>query len=225
MQEELRSNLGNRTDLSSTRLQRFLNFAQVRLCRQHRDGWEELEKVSQKDMDYSGVPADDKYQTLPTNIRKMYSIRILDGYSSKKLKWVYPRRWDQTIPMPDNNAPGRPSHYTKYKERIELWKVPDQAYTMELRHSNWPTTLSADTQTSDFDNKDDILILLATVIAWTSLGKEDRAMAFWKVYAHSVNLAIGEDIVRPDGLMLPGPAADVGASGEYWTDPFQSAMP
>jgi len=221
MQTELRRNLGNRStaEFDSDRLQLLLNLAQVRLARVYR--WDELEDVQSLTTGFTSTPADDKYLTVPVGTRKIHSMRLLDDEHSRKLRWVHPRNWDKIVPMPEDKEVNRPTHYTRYNEKFEFFRVPDAAYSLELRRSIWPTKLTSGAQTSDFLEKDDLLILLATVIAWTQLGKEDRAMGFWKIYRSMLGDAIPDAEETPDAEIkgFDGPYRE-GPLGEYWANPF-----
>ena len=223
MQLELKRNLGNRSavEFDTDRLQLILNQAQVRLARANPSGWDELEDTQTLATAYTATPADDKYLAIPTGTRRIHSLRLIDDEFSRKLIWRHPRDWDKFIPEPEHWSTDRPTHYTKYLDKFEFWRVPNAVYELTLRRSIWPTRLTTGTQTSDFTEKDDMLILLATVLAWTTLGKEERAMNFWTIYRSMLGDVLPDANTEPDSTIrgFPGPDRTT-ATGEYWADPF-----
>lgn len=215
LQDEVRSGLGNRTDLDS-RLGRFVNLAQERLARRH--DFDEMKIISTTTV--VNTPSDDdKYLTLPI-IREVYSIVVLDGASSKKLKQRSSRYWDTLIPKPEYWARNRPTDYTIWgSSTVEIWPMPNTTYTLRMRWSQWPLPLTG-TATSQFLNKDELLIEVALSYAFRSLGKEDDAMKHEKFAAALMKDAENMDATLPDLDVMP--LSDVGGvrSGEPWTDPF-----
>lgn len=230
LEDEIRSALGGRTDLDS-RLDRFINLAQVKIARTH--DFEEMERVTASAFSYTATPADDKFFDLSNktgaSVRKIRAFRLLDDSNSRKLRYIPPRRWDKEIPEPEWYSTGRPSIFTKWRGKLELWKVPDSAYSCELRYSIWPAALSTSTPggLSNLDNKDDLIIYLSVSWAFASLGKTEKAREFWRFYRNGMNDAIGEDVVEPDLDISPGlgGGSDGRILDNYWTDPFVRSMP
>jgi len=211
LKSEVRENLGGRTDLDS-RLVRFINFAQDMICRQF-----EFPELEQKTTDT--VSKGDETYSLSSRPRSIRSVRLLDGTLSRKLEYIPVRSWDMLIPKPDEWTQERPTHYTYYQNKLELWRIPNDTYTIVIRWSKWPTTLSADEDKSDYDNKDDIIIALATSWAFKSLGDKER-MYFWANAAwDQLESAILAESQQPDREIVPIPEIKT-ALGEYWKDPF-----
>jgi len=98
-----------------------------------------------------------------------------------------------------------------------------------MRHSVWPTAFSDSlpNATSDFLNKDDVIIYLAVSWAYASSGKTQKATEFWQFYRTAMNSAVGDDIVAPDMTIAPdvGGGLDGKVLGSYWSDPFVGSMP
>ena len=136
---EMRASLGGRTDLDS-RLTTVINLAQMRIARKHR--WEELEALYTNTTAFTSTPASDKFLALPANVRDIYSVRLIDGSNSRKLTRVPNRTWDKRLPEPEYYATGRPTLYTLRRNIMELWKVPDAAYSLEAFGIFWPATFS-----------------------------------------------------------------------------------
>ena len=218
LQDEIRYNLGNRTDLD-TRLQRFLNLAQIRVARLH--DFDELKALMTNTTNYVD-DSTDKFLVVPTRLRKVFSLRLIDGSNSRKLDMVTPRMWDRVIPKPDYYSRGRPSKFVRWGDNLEFWRVPDAEYDLELRCTLWPTPFSTGSQTSDLDQKDDALIALGTSLAFTSLRRMDKANEHWAIFRSIMKESTGEDVIDPDLEITPGPgstSSDVGLSKGY-DDPF-----
>lgn len=77
----------------------------------------------------------------------------------------------------DDGAENMPDVYTYRAGQIEVFPIPDQAYTLNLRYLKGYADLSGDTDTNDFTNN------AADLIKYTALGKlkgeffEDEKMA------------------------------------------------
>ena len=224
MKDEMRSSLGGRTDINA-RLTRILNLAQMRIARKHR--WEELENLYTNTTAFTSTPADDKYLAMPSNLRDVYSIRLLDGANSRKLVRVPNRSWDKRIPSPEYFATGRPSLYTLRRNIMEFWKVPDAAYSLEAFGISWPTVFvdATPTAVSDLDQKDDMLITLAMSWTFMTLRNREEAARWWAIYANMMNDAVDEEVEKPDLDFPVGLKLDTGQiGGEYYRDPFVKSV-
>lgn len=222
LKAELLAGLGNRGDMA-LRLTRFLNLAQTRLARLV--DFEEMEVVSTPTLTNTGSSTD-KYYTLP-NLREMYSFRITqDGYE-RKLDYLTRRLFDKQIPAPEVHARGTPAVYTLWAQRLELFQLPDQSYTTEIRWTKWPTALtdSAPNAVSEFDNKDDAIIEMALCYAFWSLGKEDEAKRHEARALQLASEGAVENDVRPDAEISIDrtPRSSSSVVSRPWADPFVSS--
>lgn len=223
LKSEIRAGLGNRTDFDS-RLDDVINLSQMRIARRHR--WEELERMYTRTPSITSSAYDDKFLAFPGNLRDVYSVLLLDGFQSRKLTRVPYRRWDRVIPAPEQFSRGHPSHYTLFRNTMELWKVPDAAYQYIIRAVIWPAALSDSSSVSDLDQKDDMIITLTTSWLLLTSGREESANKWWRIYRNMMNDAGAEEEERPDLDILPGKgAAGSSPSAPYYSDPFQQTMP
>lgn len=224
LKDEVRAGLGNRTDLD-TRLTRFLNLAQQRLARLH--DFDEMEKISFSEFPYDNKPSD-KYMSMP-GIREVYAFKLLDGQASRKLRQVEPRMWNTVVPAPQEYARYKPSHYTLWANTIVLYPLASQAgLQCELWWTKWPADFSDNSPDalSDYNQKDEILIELAVVYAYNSLGKIDDAQAHWQRAVPLIAEALHTDMEKPDLDIRPGPSLNdaIQLPGEYWNDPFTRSL-
>lgn len=215
LKDEVRAGLGDRTDLDA-RLGRFLNLAQQRLARVH--DFDEMEAISSTVINNTGS-ADDRYITLPS-LREVYSIIIEDASRSRKLKQRSPRQWDLLLPLPQYHSRDTPSLYTVWNNTIEIFQLPDKSYTMRMRWTKWPTPLSTSNQTSDFLEKDEILVEMSLAYAYRSLGKPDEATKHEGVVRRLLIEAESADRSKPDLDQVGDARPGVQGPSDYWRDPF-----
>lgn len=225
LEDEVRAALAGRTNLDH-RLRRILNLAQQRLARKH--DFDEMENISESILVISDSEQD-RFLQLPT-LRECYSIVLLDnasgtiGSRNRKLVGQTAQWMDRWQSRPDYWVRNIPHSYCVWGNRIELFPIYDAVYTLRMRWTQWPNDLVEDTDTSDFLQKDEILIELALAYAYRSLGKEDDAMKH-EGWANSlIKDASENDREKPDISHRPSisDADAVGASGivEPWNDPF-----
>ena len=220
---EVRAHLANRDDLTDSELVTALNLMQQRLARKH--DFEELRTIESGSFEISGTPATDKFLAFSalgiTNPREIYSFRVItnDG-RSRKLKQRTYRYLDENVPEPEFYATGIPTDYVIWAESFEFWRVPDTAHDYEIRLSQWPTALVASpgSATSDFREKDDILIMLAVSYLFNRLGEYERGGRFWTIFSDMWKDAMQEDSTLPDLTVSPGLTRPEGS--QPWLDPF-----
>jgi len=220
MEAEIRANLGDRTDLDS-RLVTFINWAQEEIARQHT--FRELQEINTS----ITTTADLVKNSLPTGTRNLISIRLLDGTSSRKVIYVPSGLFDKNFPSPAEYATSRPTHYTLYGDVIYWWRVPNDAYSVELKRELWPTALTAASATvSDLENLDEAICGLATAKALKSIGADVKKVS---IFMKDANFIIKEAIRRDKTLYAD---QDIRAdynfgrgSSDYWLDPFVRRSP
>lgn len=199
---EVSSAHGNRTDISEARQIVALNLSQIRIARMH--DWNELWEVDSGTIGQAvPVPATDKFENTPANIRKIYSFRTVDTASktkSKKLIWVPQRQWDEFVPESEAWSVNQPTNYTIWKRSgqfvFELWPIPDEEYNYEIRSNKWPTDFSAasPSASSELENKDDMLIALATSWLFLTVREMEEANRWWTVYKEMLSNATGQEM-------------------------------
>lgn len=219
LQDEVRASLGGRTELDS-RLPRIINLAQQRLARIH--DFDEMEVLSIGTIYNTGNDSD-KYLTLP-NKREVYSLVLVDGANSRKLIQRTPQFWDKRLPLPEYWARDRLQDYVVWSNTIEVWPLPNADYTLRLRWSKWPTDLSSDSDVSEFLQKDEILIELALLYIFRSLGKEEDANKHAVMLQSLLAEATANDDTKPDISIIPS-ASDIqtlqgGLGDTPWLNPF-----
>lgn len=214
--DEISDFFANREDFTDARYVRWLNLAQQRIVRLK--VWEELQAL-----DTSLVTVvSDKFLAEPSNIRKIYTLRLIDDSNSRYLMGKPQKAFDKMIPLPSRFAEGRPSIYTRWAGNFEFYKVPDAIYSLELRYTKWATafTTAADI-VSDLSEKDDALIMLAVSWGFLTLKNIDDATKYWRIYKDMINNAAMEDVERPDIDIKPeGISSSAMNNNNPWENPF-----
>lgn len=232
MIDEILENLANRDDLSRARTLRHLNIAQRQLVRAKPGGWRDLNGLADKTISNTGSDADrfidlgSVIQTDGTTIREIrmvYSVRRI-GDNPGKLIRKHWKTWDRLLPDTTELSRGKPTHYTQYRNTIEVFRIPDVNYTLRLRYSLWPIDLDETTQTStDLVGLEDLLILKATTNLLESFGRSKDGSKFLAIYEEQLQKVLDEEGEDPDlefGIN-PGELETEGRGvGEYWRDPF-----
>jgi hypothetical protein len=168
--------------------------------------------------------ADQLSYVFPENIRAVYSLRLEDGNNSIKLQCYMPWEFDQMVPKPDTTTTARPSVYIPYKttNTFELYSIPDDSYTMRLRYSYWPASLTTDSSVSDYTYMDDVLIYYATSEGFKWL-QELKDADFWQKRGDEALVAAikAEREAYPDWEQKGrGFSSQTPYIGEYYNDPF-----
>ena len=215
MKSEVRYAFGNTTEHDS-RLTYLFTLAQQKMIRRH--DFEEL-----KVRGTIGTTADtgdesaDMLIALPSGLRQLYSAVLIDGLSSWKLIAVNPRSWESTVPYPEELSRGKPSHYKRWANYIQLWRVPNAAYVIRGHYSTWGTAFVNETDVSSIDYKDELLILLVQV--WISSGQDrpDRTNYFWAMFKTAYEEAFGQDMYQSD-LNAAGEGSRSSVDN-YWLNP------
>lgn len=231
---EVEAALGNRVDqqITPSRIVNALNLAQQRISRFY--SFPELRQDWQATGIITGSPAIDKWLVLPQGIKVVHSFLLQDQANSRKLIEKPWRMFDYNVPLPEFLAPDWPSYYTRFDLQVAmLFPIPLSPFAYFLRATMLPTPFvgttspTFGTQVSDFTDKDDVLISLASAYFLRTIGRHDIAQA-WEAEAllrlkEAVATAEDHPDMDPsdDGLSEYGPST---IPAEYWASPFVMAV-
>lgn len=217
--DEVSKFFASRNDLNDARYVRWLNLAQTRIARKR--NFEELKKISFDTTNFTGDKSIDKFLSLPSNTRKITTVRLIDGEHSRKITVMLPEVFDKKVPYPEKYSTGRPEIAARWANQLEFWRVPDAQYRIEIRRNAWPTPFTTGSDVvSDLNEKDDALIMLAVSWGFLSLRNISDANFYWKIYSNMLNDIVGEEVETPE-LDISGFSADgISASSTPWADPF-----
>jgi len=219
LRSDVRSNLGNRTDITDTEIDRAINLAQMRVAR--RWLWEELERSYDATLPDTGDAEADKKISFDNNFREVYSFRLIIGEGqSRKLTQLPPRQFDASIPEPEYYARRKPLYYTVWNNVAEVWPVQDDTYKAIVRASVWPNELVNDSDLSELDRKDDILIAFATSWLFEQKGFSEESTKWFRIGRSMLENALSEEETLPDRELKAPVNYPRRQPGEYWRDPF-----
>lgn len=156
-----------------------------------------------------------------SRVKDISSIRLIDSENSRKLeRWSY-RKFDRLYPRPANYAAARPRIYIKWGNVIEMFRIPNDAYTLHIRYPQWPQELTSGAQTSDFTNKDELLITTGVLETYLALEEYGDARIWYEKFLGQLSNAVrAEGDVDWEPEAEPFMSEAKYRSGEPWTDPY-----
>lgn len=233
--EEVNKNLGGRgssEDPGSTRTIRHLDLAQLRIAREPYH-WRELSDYTTFTNTFANDPTVDAFINIHTkitsrNLHKIYKLLLVaETVTDHALVRINPRQWDQILPDARSFSVAGSSqemtHYIQWSDMLQIYRVPNAAYTWTVRYSFWPARLTSGSQKSNFANKDDMVISLATHSLFQSLGAGEDAIRWFSIYRDLLDAASKDAGYEPDlATQALGPLEDAGSMSphDYWNDPF-----
>ena len=174
------------TSLSDSTVDSYINQSQRGIARLHT--FSEMYKTEE-----TVTVASQKHYTYPERMKNIFSIRLIDNGSSRKLIRVDSRRFDDLVPYPENLSEARSTHYIDFGTYFEVYPIPDAIYSLYMRISKFPKALTADSDESDLDEKDDIIIAGANGYGMEELRELDDATYWFKRFRELLNEAIKGD--------------------------------
>ena len=155
-----------------------------------------------------------------TRPKKIYSIRLMSTTLSRKLTYIPPSNLDRILPYAETLSEAKTTHYTPAGEgSFELLPIPDAAYNLYIRYSQWPSTLIEETDQTPYANLDSATIFLAKDIANAYLSGE--YLDFSTRAAGYLSMGVKEEDRQPDHRRIAQPfSTQEVVVGEYWKNPF-----
>ena len=132
---------------------------------------------------------------------------------------------DEKVPYTEISGTGRPVYYTIRGRYIELYRIPDAVYSLYIQHSQWPTTLTDDSDETSYLKIDHVIVALSTDMALASL---EGGGSDWFVRAKQLlGITLEEEETRPDQWYVAQPfqPTKVGPLGQYWLSPWVKHQP
>lgn len=213
-EREVKAGLNDREDFDS-RLPRIINIAHKQLGREY--NWIDLYAEKDITIQATGDTDADRRVTLPTDVDDLMTANIIEGATSRKLKHINRREWEFAVPLHQQFQTGKPYAYTWQGKQLLLYKVPEQEYTLRLKYKKIPTPLVEEKDRSDFENKEDLIISLALIYCYKSIGNTDRLKVEKGFYDDALDQAKSEEKRKFDQSI--GSQSNI-AFGQYWADPF-----
>ena len=206
-----------------TRVRTYINWGQKRIARSH--NFHELNVLQTTAATVTSVqsyPMSSGTNNLGlTRPKDILSIRLIDSENSRILtRWHY-RKFDRHYPYPTNYTTGRPSIYCRRGNSLEMFRIPNAAYTLYIFYPQWPSDLATGTQSSDFTNKDQLILAAGVLETYLALEEYADVKVWYQRFLGHLGDAIAvegdvdwEPEAEPHGHGLaPG-------SGTPWIDPY-----
>jgi len=156
----------------------------------------------------------------PSECRYIYDVRLIDGSSSRKLIGMTPRMTDLYNPFGAQNSAGRPTHYTEWKDWLQLNKIPDDTYVIKMRYYKWQTAFATAATTAEIDHIDDIIINAAAMYIWKILGEPEQSA----IMEQAVEMALMKcgklEKLKPDIVLKPNMGTYARSNSDTQDDPM-----
>lgn len=201
----------------------YLNWAQRRIANHY--SFYDLQQVKEN----AATVADVKLYPLESGdnnlglsrVASINSIRLIDDNSSRKLTFWHYRKFDQAYPYPEKFLTGKSTIYTRWKNTLTFFKIPDDAYTLKIRYGQHATPFTSDGQVSDFgEDKDELLVTAGVLQTYLALQEYGDAKVWYELFLGQL-----VDAVRAEGDEDWEPQAEPYGKGGYtsaepWVDPY-----
>ena len=168
--------------------------------------------------------------TLPTSTHRIYRIVYEWDNSSFKIEGISPLEFDQDYPYPASMGNARPGVFCRRNETtINLAPPPDQAKTLRIYRSKWPTTDGSSNM--EYEHIDDVVVAGMVAELYHQYGLDTDAETWWKKYNQSLDKAIERDSENPDehfvhrGFRAYGSYGNNYYQSNWWANPFISRNP
>jgi len=156
----------------------------------------------------------------PDECRYIYDVRLIDGSMSRKLISMPARMTDLYNPFGQQNSVGRPTHYTEWKDWLQLDKIPDATYVIKIRYYKWQTAFASVSTTAEIENIDDIIINAAAMYVWKILGEPEQAAIMEQAVEASLAKCGKLERLKPDLVLKPSMGTYARADSDTIDDPF-----
>lgn len=159
IQSRINSDYLNRTDLSAA-TQRSI-FAAIRHYESQRFNFNETATTL-------ATSAGQTFVSFPSNLIALDYIQITEASSDIEL--IY-RDYDWIKRANVSRTQSVPTHYTIYQNRIELFPIPDSAYSIPVSYIKRLSQLSADSDTNAWTSgeAEDVIVYHATKLMWANV--------------------------------------------------------
>ena len=212
---EVLANVGRVGDTAlSARLDRVYMRALFRISRAY--DFKEVNRAT-----WFNTEADVKEYELHERCKDILSVVLVDGTNSKKLEYIPPRALDESVPYPEAWATGKPTHYSRYWYQLELWKIPNAIYRVNVRQSLYPGECTSDGDECIYVRKDDMVAAFMTAETYKLQMENDEYIRWMTDAMRMLKEYKAEEENQPDYAPVARP---FGAEPTYnvrgWDNPF-----
>ena len=121
------------------------------------------------------------------------------------------REFDREFPDPTVGGSGIPSIYVDHGKFFELYREPDDSYTIRVRTAQFPVDMDDDSTSSSLEYKDELIIAKAAEKSWRMIRELEDA-EYWNAESERLlgNSRAG-DKSREDWDKVPQPFLSAGS--------------
>ena len=209
--------------LLQDRVVTWLNFGQKRIANHY--SFYELQVTSETPVTVANVktyPLQDGTNNLGlSRVCSLNSIRLIDSENSRKLDFWHYRKFDKWYPRPENHSSSRPRIYSRWGNSLILFPIPDAVYSLYIRYGQIPNDLVADGQTSDFNDRDRLLLTAGVLETYLALEEYTDAKVWYELFLGQLTDEVaseGDEDWEPEAEPHGGFPGYI--SGSPWSDPF-----
>lgn len=219
----VKKGLGNRNDLDDT-IPQFIDWAQAQIISTMLSSGIVLrELLLESSID---TVVDDPAVIFPVMVKNIFSVRLIDGVSSKRLSYTTNRRFDALAPDSTSMASGTPSMYTVVSNNpdlvgltLNLYRVPGAIYPIKLRYlAGLPPLVYSDK--SPLVGMDEIIVALATAKGHLLVGNQEKNSVFYNIGSSLLNKHLTAHGVPYADVEISMSRGGGGSGHDYWLDPF-----
>ena len=228
IQSEVRSNLRrSATALLDARILVWINWGIDLVADLHT-----FEEMKQKETDTTADGV--KNHTFPTSMKDLISVKLISGSNSRKLIYVPERMFDKVIPYAESDSKGKSTHYVDYGSSYDLFPIPDDEYSLEIRCSIYPTHLAAasdeivigDAETPFSRIADKLVCYAATAEGLSSLREYKESTTWWGKFEGAFKAKLKTDHSAVDWTPIARPfSTRTSVVGDYWLNPMIKSSP
>ena len=170
--------------------------------------------------------ADQQTYKLPANLVDLEGIRHTGTSATDegdKLQYFHPNHFDDVIPNPQRHTSGKPYFYTRHGKNLELWRIPDGAYTLYLRAIIAPGNLSDGTDVPRIDEwwHRAIVVMAVHYLLKGVMQEEERAFVYKEEADEWRALMRSREQREPDAeVSMRRFRQDTTIRGDYWKSPM-----
>ena len=165
-----------------------------------------------------------RYSHLPTRTNRIYRIVYEWDNSSHAIRGISPLEFDRLYPYPASMGNAQPGAFCRRDETtINLAPPPDQANTLRIYRSLWPTTDGSSNM--EYEHIDDIVHAGMIAELYHNLGLDTDAETWWKKYQQKIDSAVAKDSESPDEQLVASGFRPLGGYGNNFYMPNHGANP
>lgn len=205
MQTEVRGMLGGRTDKDAL-IMRGLQFAQDTIAKLYNFAELQTDDTVTLSSTGDGNELTDATISFPITMHKIHGLGIQESDRVIPLDGINVGLWEQLIGDSGSYGRGKPDRFFQRHQSVTVWRPPDSTYTIRRVYDNWPTAIVLNTAkdapndlnaVSDLDHKDDLIIIQATVWAYTSLNNREQANYFFAIFKDKIGIDSIDEQSKP----------------------------